>query len=260
MMKIATWNVNSLNVRLPHVINWLMENSPDILCIQETKQENEKFQHNAFSEIGYHSYHNGQKTYNGVALVSKKKLKDVNFNLPSFEDPQKRIISGVWTSETNKRIYIVSAYVPNGQAINSDKFHYKLEWLNHFLNWVKDLSNNYDDIILAGDFNIAPDNIDCHDPSLWEGQILVSPDERELFKKILMVGFFDVYREINPDKKEYSWWDYRMAGFRRNLGMRIDHILVSNNINQAVKKSYIDRSPRMLERPSDHTPVILEIG
>ena len=257
-MKIATWNVNSLNVRLPHVISWLTENQPDVLCLQETKQVNEKFEHDAFSAIGYHSYHNGQKTYNGVAIISKKELNNINFNLPNFEDPQKRIISGILTNN-NESVYIVSAYIPNGQAIDSDKFIYKMNWLNKFSEWVEKLTKKYDEIILTGDFNIAPEDNDCHDPDAWIGQNLVSPSERRAFKNILKIGFHDSYRKINPDLKEYSWWDYRMAGFRRNLGMRIDHILVSTKMVPNITHSYIDKKPRKLERPSDHTPVVTEI-
>tara|TARA_B110000037_G_scaffold87637_1_gene103854 strand:- start:271 stop:1047 length:777 start_codon:yes stop_codon:yes gene_type:complete len=257
-LKIATWNVNSLNVRLPHVISWLTENQPDILCLQETKQVNEKFEHDAFSAIGYHSYHNGQKTYNGVAIISKKELNNINFNLPNFEDPQKRIISGILTNN-NESIYIVSAYIPNGQAVDSDKFIYKMNWLNKFSEWVEKLTKKYDEIILTGDFNIAPEDNDCHDPDAWIGQNLVSPSERKAFKNILKIGFHDSYRKINPDLKEYSWWDYRMAGFRRNLGMRIDHILVSTKMVPNITHSYIDKKPRKLERPSDHTPVVTEI-
>ncbi|MDC0422800.1 exodeoxyribonuclease III [Methylophilaceae bacterium] len=258
-MKIATWNVNSLNVRLSHVIDWVVKHQPDILCLQETKQVNDKFDHDAFSTIGYHSYHNGQKTYNGVAIISKNKLIDINFDLPDFDDPQKRIISGLWISDSNDKIYIVSAYVPNGQTVGSDKFIYKMSWLNKFSKWVTELTNQYDEIILTGDFNIAPENKDCHDPDAWIGQILVSTKERKAFNGILNIGFHDSYREINPNNQEFSWWDYRMAGFRRNLGMRIDHILVSKNIMPKVTKSYIDKEPRKLERPSDHTPVVTEL-
>ena len=258
-MKIATWNVNSLNVRLSHVLDWIKENQPDILCLQETKQMNDKFQHEEFKKIGYHSYHNGQKTYNGVAIISKKELIDVNSNIPNFEDTQKRIISGIWVSDTNEHLYIVSAYVPNGQAIDSEKFTYKMHWLEHFSSWVSHIYNQHDAVIISGDFNIAPKDIDCHDPNSWEGQILVSQIEREAFNKILDVGFYDAYREINPNMKEYSWWDYRMAGFRRNLGMRIDHILVSKKILKNVKGAFIDKVPRKLERPSDHTPVVVTL-
>jgi exodeoxyribonuclease-3 len=258
-LKIATWNVNSLNVRLPHVIDWIKEHQPDILCLQETKQVNDKFQHDAFSDIGYHSYHNGQKTYNGVAIISKNELNDINFDLPDFDDPQKRIISGIWSGNFNEKIYIVSAYIPNGQSLGSEKFFYKMNWLNKFSKWVETLTSEYDGIILTGDFNIAPEDKDCHNPNAWIGQNLVSTEERKFFSDILKIGFHDSYRELNPDKEEYSWWDYRMAGFRRNLGMRIDHILVSSQILENVKQSYIDKEPRKLERPSDHTPVITEL-
>lgn len=258
-MKIATWNVNSLNVRLSHVIDWVEEHQPDILCLQETKQINDNFQHDAFSAIGYNSYHNGQKTYNGVAIISKKKLIDINFDLPNLDDPQKRIISGSFINNLNEKIHIVSAYVPNGQAVDSEKFIYKLNWLNKFSEWVNSLTNQYNKIILTGDFNIAPNDIDCHDPDAWIGQNLVSPEERNAFNNILNIGFHDSYRKINPDSQEYSWWDYRMAGFRRNLGMRIDHILVSTNLVPNIRMSYIDKEPRKLERPSDHTPVVVEL-
>ena len=258
-MKIATWNVNSLNVRLSHVIEWLQEHEPDILCLQETKQINDNFEHEAFSAIGYHSYHNGQKTYNGVDIITKRKLVDINFDLPNFDDPQKRIISGSLINNSNEKIHIVSAYIPNGQAVDSEKFIYKLNWLNSFHTWVNDLTKHYDRIILTGDFNIAPKDIDCHDPDAWVGKNLVSTQEREKFNKILNIGFHDSYRIINPDIQEYSWWDYRMAGFRRNLGMRIDHVLVSTKLMPKVKQSYIDKEPRKLERPSDHTPVVVEL-
>ena len=241
------------------MVDWLVENQPDILCLQETKQVNDKFEHEVFTKIGYHSYHNGQKTYNGVAIISRNELININFNLPNFDDPQKRIISGTWISDSNEKIYIVSAYIPNGQIPGSDKFIYKMEWLNKFSKWVKELKNQYDAIILTGDFNIAPEDKDCHDPDAWIGQILVSPEERKAFNSILDIGFHDSYRKINPDNQEYSWWDYRMAGFRRNLGMRIDHILVSSEIITKVTESYIDKRPRKLERPSDHTPVVTEL-
>ena len=257
-MKIATWNVNSLNVRLDHVIDWIKAHNPDVLCLQETKQTNEKFSHEAFKAIGYKSYHNGQRTYNGVALISNKGLLDVDNDLPGFNDPQKRIIHGAYPSEEFGPIRVVSAYVPNGQVVGSEKFKYKLSWLRKFNHWVKKLNSDNKHVILTGDFNIAPCDIDCHDPEGWLGSILVSPDERDLFNDVIDCGFIDSFRFLNKDLQKFSWWDYRMAGFRRNLGMRIDHILISESLKGNLSTAYIDEDPRKLERPSDHTPVISE--
>jgi len=258
-MKIASWNVNSLNVRLPHVIDWLKSTQTDVLCLQETKQNNEKFPHQVFKDLGLHSYHNGQNTYNGVAIISNKPLNNITLDLPDLDDPQKRLISGEYEISTNKKIRIISAYIPNGQSLDSEKFIYKRNWLNHFCKWLKEIKIQNHNIILTGDFNIAPQDIDCHDPKAWVGQILVSDEERGYFDKIIEIGFEDSFRKLHPDSQEYSWWDYRMAGFRRNLGMRIDHILISASLTNNLKYAYIDKEPRILERPSDHTPVISEI-
>ena len=257
-MKVVTWNVNSLNVRLEHVIDWIKSNKPDILCIQETKQTNEKFAHDAFSSIGYESYHNGQKTYNGVAIISNIPLQKITHDLPNFSDPQKRIITGQYPSEKLGLVQVVSAYIPNGQSLDSDKFDYKMQWLDSFCEWSTNLLSKNKHVILTGDFNIAPSDKDCHNPDEWIGKVLVSPKERDYFNKIINNGFIDSFRNLNPDDQLYSWWDYRMAGYRRNLGMRIDHILSSNSLSKNLFKSYIDEGPRKLERPSDHTPVITE--
>ena len=258
-MIVVTWNVNSLNVRLNHVIDWIKLNKPDILCIQETKQTNEKFPHDIFSSIGYSSYHNGQKTYNGVAIISNIKLLNVSLDLPQLTDPQKRIITGQYKSENFGLVQIVSAYVPNGQSLDSEKFQYKILWLKSFIKWTKDLLTNNKHVVLTGDFNIAPNDEDCHDPEQWIGKNLVSPIEREYFSKIIDNGFNDSFRFLNPNDQRFSWWDYRMAGYKRNLGMRIDHILTSKSLKNQLFKSYIDESPRKLERPSDHTPVITQL-
>ncbi len=255
-MKIVTWNVNSLNVRLEHVLDWIGDNKPDVLCLQETKQTNEKFPHDAFSSIGYHSYHNGQKTYNGVAIISNNPLQNVSIDLPNYDDAQKRIITGQYLSKKLGSVQIVSAYVPNGQSLDSEKFIYKMSWLECFSEWSKTLLKKNKHVILTGDFNIAPADIDCHNPDEWQGKILVSPQERDFFNTILNLGFQDSFRILNPDDKLYSWWDYRMAGYRRNLGMRIDHILSSESLQNNLSKSFIDEHPRKLERPSDHTPVV----
>ena len=257
-MKIATWNVNSLNVRLSHVIDWLNENNPDILCLQETKQDNDKFPHSEFKSLGWYSYHNGQKTYNGVAIISKKPLIDISLNISGFDDIQSRLISGTYEGDDAETIKIISAYIPNGQSLDSDKFIYKKKWLSNFYSWLEKLSENHKNIILTGDFNIAPKDIDCHDPLSWKGKNLVSEIERDYFNKILSLGFTDSFRKLNPDALDFSWWDYRIP-LKRNVGMRIDHILITDSLLENLKKTYIDKRPRELERPSDHAPVISEL-
>jgi exodeoxyribonuclease-3 len=257
-LKIATWNVNSLNVRLPHVIEWLNENSPDVLCIQETKQDNDKFPHSEFKSLGWYSYHNGQKTYNGVAIISKKPLTDISLNIDGFNDIQSRLISGTYEDDDAEILKIICAYIPNGQSLDSDKFIYKKKWLSNFYSLLKKLHGDHKNIILTGDFNIAPEDIDCHDPASWKGKNLVSDIERDYFKKILSLGFTDSFRKLNPDALDFSWWDYRIP-LKRNVGMRIDHILITSSLLENLEKSYIDRRPRELERPSDHAPVISEL-
>jgi exodeoxyribonuclease-3 len=257
-LKIATWNVNSLNVRLPHVIEWLNQNSPDVLCLQETKQDNDKFPHSKLKSLGWYSYHNGQKTYNGVAIISKKPLTDISLNISGFDDIQSRLISGTYEEDDTKKVKIISAYIPNGQSLDSDKFIYKQKWLSNFYNWLKKLHSNNSNIILTGDFNIAPEDIDCHDPESWKGKNLVSDIERDYFKKILSLGFTDSFRKLNPNALDFTWWDYRIP-LSRNVGMRIDHILITDSLLENLEKSYIDKRPRQLERPSDHAPVITEL-
>jgi exodeoxyribonuclease-3 len=250
-LKLATWNVNSLNVRLPHVLDWLKANPVDALCLQETKQEDSKFPYEALKEAGFNAVHNGQKTYNGVAILSPHAIEDVQLDLPNFADEQKRIVAA-----TIQGIRVICAYVVNGQAVDSEKYEYKMRWLNALNTWLADELIKYPKLVLLGDYNIAPEDRDCHDPAAWVGQILVSPQEREHFQKLLQLGLHDSFRLFEQADKSFSWWDYRMMGFRRNFGMRIDHILVSD----ALKPACIDKTPRKLERPSDHTPVILELG
>ncbi|MSQ80098.1 MAG: exodeoxyribonuclease III [Candidatus Methylopumilus sp.] len=257
-MKLATWNVNSLTVRIGQVEEWIKKNQPDLLLIQETKQDNTKFPHETISALGYKSIHNGQKTYNGVAIISKYELYDVQNNIPQFEDEQKRFIAATINTEHGK-IRVVCVYVPNGQSVDSEKYHYKLNWLNYFIQWLKNEMKMYPDIIIAGDFNIAPQDIDCHDPEAWKHSILVSQKEREAFQKILDLKLLDSFRKINPNEIQYSWWDYRMGGFRRNLGMRIDHILMNKKLADMAKLCVIDKEPRKYERPSDHAPVMVEM-
>ncbi len=254
-MKFATWNVNSLNVRLPHVLDWLNATQPDVLCLQETKQEDSKFPYEALREIGYNAIHIGQKTYNGVAIVSRHSLAEVQQNIPAFEDDQQRVIAA-----TIHDMRVVCAYIPNGQALDSDKYQYKLRWLNALQSWLKEELSRYPKLLLLGDYNIAPEDQDCHDPAAWVGQVLVSDLERAAFKQLLGLGLHDSFRLFEQPEKSFSWWDYRMAGFRRNLGMRIDHILVSDALKAQCVAAYIDKAPRKLERPSDHTPVVLELN
>lgn len=254
-MKIATWNVNSLNVRLPHVLDWLRDNQPDVLCLQETKQEDSKFPYAPLSEAGYRAVHSGQKTYNGVAIISRHAMADVQLGIPGFEDEQKRVIMA-----TIAGLRIVCAYVPNGQSLESDKYQYKLRWLTALNDWLALELLNHPRLALLGDYNIAPEDADVHDPLAWVGQVLVSEPERAAFRRMVELGLHDSFRLFEQAEGSYSWWDYRMAGFRRNLGLRIDHILVSNALLPDCKASWIDKAPRKLERPSDHTPVVLELA
>ena len=248
---LATWNVNSLNVRLPHVLDWLTANTPDVLCLQETKQEDSKFPYEALQAAGYYAVHNGQKTYNGVAILSRHTMAQVQFDIPAFADEQKRIVAA-----TIQGIRVICAYVVNGQAVDSDKYQYKMAWLQAFEGWLKTELAQHDKMAVLGDYNIAPEDRDCHDPAAWAGQVLVSAPERAAFQRLLALGLHDGFRLHNQEDGQFSWWDYRMAGFRRNLGMRIDHILLSDALKDASVASMIDKAPRKLERPSDHTPVV----
>ncbi len=253
-MKFATWNVNSLNVRLPHVLDWLQSNQPDVLCLQETKQEDHKFPYADLQAIGYQAVHIGQKTYNGVAIISRHAMTDIQHNIPQFADEQQRVIAA-----TIAGMRVVCAYIPNGQAVDSDKYQYKLRWLTALNDWLKKELSLHPNLLLLGDYNIAPEDRDCHDPSAWLGQVLVSPAERAAFQALLDLGLHDSFRLFDQADKSFSWWDYRMMGFRRNLGMRIDHILVSDALKSHCAAAHIDKAPRKLERPSDHTPVVLEL-
>ena len=254
-MKLATWNVNSLNVRLPHVLDWLRDNPIDVLCLQETKQEDIKFSYDALEAAGYHAIHNGQKTYNGVAILSRHAMTEVEHGMAGFEDEQKRVISA-----TIQGIRVVCVYIVNGQAVDSEKYNYKMRWLEALTYWLAGQIDKYPNLVLLGDYNIAPEDRDCHDPAAWIGQILVSPREREMFAKLIQLGLHDSFRLFEQPDKSFTWWDYRMLGFRRNFGMRIDHILVSDALKEKCVSCVIDKAPRKLERPSDHTPVILTLA
>ena len=237
------------------MLNWLRDNQPDVVCLQETKQEDSTFPYEALREAGYEAVHIGQKTYNGVAILSRHPLTNIQRNIPNFEDDQQRVIAADIGD-----LRIVCAYFPNGQAVDSDKYHYKLRWLQALTAWLKTQMAEHPKLLLLGDYNIAPEDMDCHDPAAWIGQILVSPAERQAFKELVNLGLHDSFRLFDQPEKSYSWWDYRMLGFRRNFGMRIDHILVSDALKTSCKAAYIDKTPRRLERPSDHTPVILELN
>ena len=253
-MKLATWNVNSLNVRLPNVLDWLRDNPIDVLCLQETKQEDNKFPYDDLKAAGYNAIHSGQKTYNGVAILSKHAMCDIEHGIANFDDEQKRVISA-----TINGVRVVCVYIVNGQAVDSEKYEYKMRWLKALNSWLAGELKKYPNLVLLGDYNIAPKDRDCHDPAAWVGQVLVSPPEREAFQKLIALGLHDSFRLFEQPEKSFSWWDYRMMGFRRNFGMRIDHILVSDALKAKCTAAYIDKNPRKLERPSDHTPVVLEL-
>ena len=253
-MKIATWNVNSLKVRLPHVLDWVATTAPDVLCLQETKTEDAGFPFDALSAAGYRAIHNGQKTYNGVAILAREGLQDIQRDLPGFDDPQKRLIAA-----TVGDVRIVCAYMPNGQAVGSDKYAYKLEWLAALERWLATELVRYPRLALLGDFNIAPADADVHDPAAWQGQILCSEPERAAFNRLIGLGQSDAFRLFDQPERSFSWWDYRMMAFRRNIGLRIDHILLSSALATECSACTIDRTPRKLERPSDHAPVIAEL-
>ena len=257
-MKIASWNVNSLKVRLPQVLDWINLNQPDVLCLQETKQNNDNFPHDVFEKRGLFSYHNGQNTYNGVAIISNKELIDVQFDIPNFYDEQKRLISGIYPNDEDPKFRVISAYIPNGQSLNSDKFEYKMNWLKSFISFLQKKLMELK-ILLLEILILHQQQLDCYDSKSWDGKILVSPQEREYFDKLLNLGFIDTFREMNPNANEFSWWDYRIP-FKRNLGMRIDHILLSKTLLTFLKKAYIDKATRTLERPSDHVPVVTELS
>ena len=253
MFKIATWNVNSLRVRLDHVLDWLQAQAPDILALQETKLVDEVFPHEMFLNIGYTAAFSGQKTYNGVAVISKQTPREVLTNFPSYVDSQRRILFADYND-----LSVLNLYVPNGSEVGSEKYDYKLEWLTHMRSFVGTVLRKGRNLVILGDFNIAPADEDVHDPEEWQGKVLVSAPEREHFFQLLDMGMVDCYRLLNKDGREFSWWDYRAASFRRNRGLRIDHILASRNLSQYCRSCSIDKDPRALEKPSDHTPVVAE--
>ncbi|MGA9855111.1 MAG: exodeoxyribonuclease III [Gammaproteobacteria bacterium] len=253
-MKIATWNVNSLRVRLPHVLHWLDANHPDVLALQETKTEDRNFPVAEFETAGYLSAFCGQPAYNGVALLSRRRMDVFATALPDFHDAQKRVLGA-----TIGHLAVLDLYVPNGQTVDSDKYRYKLDWLAQLNLWITTLLKDYPQLVILGDFNIAPEDRDVYDPQVWAGQVLVSEPERAAFHSLLRTGLKDSFRLYESAAGHYSWWDYRAAAFRRNQGLRIDHILLSLALAQHSHATVIDREPRGWERPSDHTPVVSEI-
>ncbi len=253
-MRLATWNVNSLNVRLPHVLDWLEKNPVEVLCLQETKQQDADFPRAELLAAGYHTVFSGQKTYNGVAILSQLPPEDVQLGIPNFDDEQKRVITA-----TINGIRVVCVYVPNGQAVDSDKYYYKLGWLSALREWLREELVRYPKLVLLGDYNIAPEDRDVHDPVVWRGSVLVSEAERIQYQNLVKLGLHDSFRLFEQGGKAFTWWDYRMMAFRRNHGVRIDHILISEPLVAKCKGCIIDREPRKRDRPSDHTPVVVEL-
>jgi len=257
-LKLATWNVNSLTVRLPQVLDWLSAQTEhggiDVLALQETKTTDDKFPQNEIQTAGYHVAFFGQKTYNGVALIAQHPISDVIHNIPGFADDMARVITA-----TVKGVRVVGAYFPNGQAPDSDKFVYKMAWLTALQAFIKDELTRHDKLVLMGDYNITWDDLDVWDPVAMAGTIHCTDEERAHFKALLDLGLTDAFRLFEQAPKSYSWWDYREFAFKRNRGLRIDHILVSTELVKSVSACVIDKAPRKNERPSDHTPVIVTL-
>jgi exodeoxyribonuclease III len=254
-VKLATWNVNSLKVRLPHLTDWLVAAQPDVVCLQEIKLEDAKFPRDELTAAGYSAVCSGQKTYNGVAILARGQLVDVQLGIPGFEHEHKRVIAA-----TVDGVRVVCLYAPNGQAVGSDKFEFKLQWYSALREWLKLELGRHPQLAVLGDLNIAPEDRDVHDPKAWEGQIHVSEPERAAFRALLDIGLVDSFRLFEQAEKSFSWWDYRMMAFRRNAGLRIDFVLLSEALVKRCTACSIDKAPRKLERPSDHTPVIVELG
>ena len=254
-MRIASWNVNSLKVRLPQVLAWLDSAQPDVLGLQETKLTDENFPVSAFNDAGWHVTYSGQKTYNGVALVTRTPATDVLTELAGADDPSRRLIAATVDS-----VRIYNLYVPNGKAVDSDKYVYKLDWLAHLHNQLTAELDQYTDLVAIGDYNIAPSDADVHDPVAWAGSIHCSTPERDALGSLEALGLRDTFRLFDQPESAFSWWDYRAAGFRRNLGLRIDLILASAKLAERCTGSRIDVEPRRNERPSDHAPVIADFA
>jgi exodeoxyribonuclease-3 len=253
-VKLSTWNVNSLKVRLPHLLDWLGHEQPDIVCLQETKTEDADFPAQELSRLGYQPLFAGQKAYNGVAILARAPASDAVAAIPGFADEQKRVLAA-----TVDGVRVICAYVPNGESVDSEKYRYKLSWLAALREWLIQELNVHPRLALLGDYNIAPEQRDVHDPRLWEGKVLFSEPERAAFRGLLGLGLKDSFRLFEQPDRSFSWWDYRMNAFKRNLGLRIDHILLSGELAGRARASRIDKRLRALERPSDHAPVVTEL-
>jgi exodeoxyribonuclease III len=258
-LTLATWNVNSLKVRLPHLLDWLATHRVDIVCLQETKLVDENFPVAALAEAGYAAAFAGQKTYNGVALLTRRETMpeaiDVVAALPGLEDPQKRLLGA-----TVGAIRVVCAYFPNGQSVGSEKYDYKLRWIAALNAWLRTEMARHPRLALAGDFNIAPEDRDVHDPKAWAGQVLFSEPEKQAFRDLIALGFADSFRLFEQPERSYTWWDYRMQAFRRKMGLRIDHVLLSTALAPHCTACSIDVEPRRREQPSDHAPVVATLS
>ncbi len=253
MLKVASWNVNSLNVRLPHVLAWCDVAQPDILALQETKLTDDRFPVEALLEAGYHSVYSGQKTYNGVAILSRDPAIDPVTDIDGLDDPQRRILAA-----TIGDVRIIDLYVVNGSEVGSEKYAYKLHWLEQVNRWIAGEMQKHEKVIVLGDFNIAPEDRDVHDPEAWHEKILCSTPERQALGQMLSHGLADTFRLFEQEEKTWSWWDYRQAAFRRNMGLRIDLVLASKTMAENCRAAYIDKEPRRQDKPSDHAPVIAE--
>lgn len=258
-MKLATWNINSLTVRLPQVLAWLAHNPVDVLCLQELKLTEDKFPHTAFQEAGYDAVVFGQRTYNGVAILSRTPLRDVVKNIPGFSDDQARVIAATLDTPAGP-LRVVNGYFVNGQEPGSEKFAYKLRWLQALHDWLRSELAAHPRLVLAGDFNVAPEDRDSYDPVGLRETIHHTSEERAHFQALLALGLTDAYRLFEQPEKSFSWWDYRMLGFQKNRGLRIDHILVNDALRSAVSACTIDRAPRKNPQPSDHAPVVTTLS
>ena len=258
-MKIASWNVNSLNVRLPHVLAWTDVARPDVLALQETKLPDDRFPAGELSEAGYQCVFAGQPTYNGVAILSRAEAHDVISDIPGLDDPQRRILAATVPSPAGE-VRVVNLYVVNGSEVGSDKFAYKLSWLEKVTDWLGGEVRRHGNLVVLGDFNIAPDDRDVHDPDAWREKVLCSTPERQALQRVFDLGLRDTFRLFEQESQLFSWWDYRMNAFRRKMGLRIDLVLASKNMAERCVASYVDVEPRRQERPSDHAPAVAEFS
>jgi exodeoxyribonuclease-3 len=253
--RLATWNVNSLKVRLPHLLDWLAAAQPDVMCLQETKTADPNFPVEPLRAAGYHAVYCGQKSYNGVAILARGELTDVQHGIPDFADDPRRVIAAT-VGDTR----VISIYAPNGQSLGSEKYIYKLAWYEALAKWLKEELVRRPRSAVLGDFNVAPEDRDVHNPKRWEGEIHVSAPERAAFRGLLEIGFKDAFRLFEQPEKEFTWWDYRLMAYQRGWGLRIDEILLSGELAARCVACKIDRSPRERERPSDHTPVVADLN